>query len=1260
MRRAILAAALAALLTPTAALGAFPQDPPNDPRYDRAEENCAEFNINEQQYYLYNRPSNCTPQAKVLDGAAGMSVDAAWKRFTTGRSDVVIAYVEGGPNWADPLAKDLVNKIFVNDGELPPPTTPKDDGRLNIEDFADTPDHNKNGYPDPEDLIVRYTDGKDDDGNGYPDDISGWDFYDDQNDPATYDSEQLHANNQMRQTGGEGDNGIAGIGMCPSCMIVPVKAGAEALDRTDDLAQAWLYAADIGASVIASVTADLGYSSFMRDAVEDVWRRGVVMVAASNDFDSTDHQGGHFHPHVIPGNGMTTDSNGVPGPGANALTTTTYARSGQTSWGTKNFLTVSTQGGSTSTSVPTHAGLYALLLSAGRNASDAGRLRGGRLTAAEVLQVARATATDINDPSTNWPSKPGWDLQFGYGRPHALRAMEAIDAGNVPPVGWMTSPDWYALLDPTVTKSVEVRGHVEAKRSSSYRWELQVAPGAEPTEAQWRSAGSGSGAAPFDGKLGTVDLTAVPESFWSAAFSLSKTKTLETNEQYTVSLRLRVTDAEGRVGEDRRSIAVHRDTTARAGFPKRIGREGTGGEAQPQLVDLQGRGRLAAVFGDTDGVVHAIDGVTGKELPGWPVITDPTRVQRKHPGVDPGHEPVIANAAVGDLDGTGALSVVVTSSTGRVYVFDERGKRRRGWPKALDADIQKPAVPRVRKPFFRAPALGAFAPPVLVDLDGAAGLEVVQAGWDGHLHAWRANGTIAPGRWPVRVEVSAPAPAGFFRLADMKLDSPPAVADLDGDGKPELVVRSQQFDIIGEGIQPAGRGWNFAFHADGRPVADWPIRQQALIVYFGSAQEFITEGANIPSAADVDGDGRDEVTVSPIFSGTTAYGASGKEEQLYGNVPDTAFSAVLRDPASLLSGNLPTDVPVSFTTSGAFGRFGGALTFAEPASGAASTAGALLTTGTGLPINNVVRAHRASGGANVSGFPAASQGLNFLGAPVFADVTGDGEAELLQGGDSSALHAYAQNGSQAPAFPKFHTGWSLYAPTAADSDGDGRTEIWLRTREGYLMAWDTKGRADANGEWWAFRHDERNTSRHGVDARPPSVVRSLRLRGREVTWRAPGDDWLAGRVERYVIRAFDTRAAGAAPRSTRELRADAAPGDAVSATVPEGTRRVEVQAVDDAANLGRRVSVPRPVTLKCVSRRRFTIRLPRVRGIVRAEVHVGGKRVRVRKRGSRRVATVDLRGRPAGTVVVRISQRRAGGKTVRTVRAFRTCAARRR
>ena len=98
---------------------------------------------------------------------------------------------------------------------------------------------------------------------------------------------------------------------CPGCTILPVKAGDEALDPTDNLAKAWQFAADEGAKVIVSVTADLGYSPFARQVLDELHTKGVVVVEASNDFDSTDHQGGMFWPYVIPGNGAVPTADGT-------------------------------------------------------------------------------------------------------------------------------------------------------------------------------------------------------------------------------------------------------------------------------------------------------------------------------------------------------------------------------------------------------------------------------------------------------------------------------------------------------------------------------------------------------------------------------------------------------------------------------------------------------------------------------------------------------------------------------------------------------------------------------------------------------------------------------------------------------------------------------------------------------------------------------------------------------------------------------------
>jgi hypothetical protein len=75
---------------------------------------------------------------------------------------------------------------------------------------------------------------------------------------------------------------------------------------------------------------------------------------------------------------------------------------------------------------------------------------------------------------------------------------------------------------------------------------------------------------------------------------------------------------------------------------------------------------------------------------------------------------------------------------------------------------------------------------------------------------------------------------------------------------------------------------------------------------------------------------------------------------------------------------------------------------------------------------------------------------------------------------------------------------------------------------------------------------------------------------------------------------------------------------------------------------------------RCASRRRVLLRLPR--GTRRATVTLDGRRVKVRRRTGRLVATIDLRGRPAGRVLVRIRGTRADGRRVRQVRRYRVCA----
>ena len=1120
-----LAAALA-LVPAGVALGDFPQSAPNDPDYAPAEASpaaCATASVNDDQHGLFSFMPRCAPAAKDPESSSGDFTDQAWKQFSAGRGDVTVAYIDGGLNWHLDDARELADKVYLNPGELPAPTTPStgaaqcpDPRVLCAADYSDTPDYNHNGYVDPEDIIKRFSDGRDNDHNGYVDDISGWDFYDRQNDPATIDASYAHANDQQRRAGAQTNNGFLGAGVCPRCMIMPIKAGAEALDRDTELAQAWLYAADHGASVIVSVTADLGYTSFMRQVVKQLWARGVVLVQASNDFDSLDHQGGMFWPHVLPGNGLVSNTESAKHTPADNLQTTSYReRSDYSSWGTHNMFSVATQGGTTSEDTPTVGGSMALVLSWGRDAAARG-LIAKPLTGPEAVQVVRATASPVDDPSLNWPGKPGFNLQYGYGRPNLLKADQAVAANHIPPVAWLDRPEWYSVYDPTTTSSVPIAGHVEAPRSSSYSWALQYAPGPEPADSDWHTISSGSGSAPRDGTLGTLDLKSIPPSFYEKRFALSQTKEYETNDQYTVTLRLQVTDASGQVGEERRAIAVHHDPTLLPGFPRAIGDHG--GEAQAALADVQGTGREAIVFGDSDGNVHAIDPRGARELPGWPVQTDPVSVTLPHAGIDPGHEPVVSSVAVGDLDHDGRQWVVATSLSGRTYVFDSRGHRRAGWPKALATGVVQPGIPRVSTPFTRVPVQGATAPPVLFDLEGRGQLDVIQGAWDGHVYAWRPDGTSVPG-WPVEVKLpdaTKPSLPGDSIVQDHKIDVAPAIAYLDSSGRPDVVVRSQYTEVPGAGLQPGGISHVFAYHADGTPVAGWPIANNSTVIYYGSAQEFLTEGVNAPVTASVAGGGQDEVAAQAgIFSPALLYRGDGSTAGALSPTPGLSDF--------LNPGGPNPDVPVGFTTTGAFGKIGsGPLAYSQPMVGAASTAHALLLPGSGTPIHNEAFASVAATGAPVSGYPATAQGLDFLSAPAIADVggsAGTGGGDVILGGDSSALQAYDGSGRMVSGFPKFTSGWILWGPSVGDLMGDGHNEVVALTREGYVYAWRTDGVPGAGDQWWSYRHDEHNTGRWGTDTRPPGAARlaSLSADGRVLSFVAPGSDWYDGTASSYRI-----------------------------------------------------------------------------------------------------------------------------------------------
>lgn len=1136
--------------------------------------------------------------------ANGMNINAAESTYTSGNSNILIAYIEGGINLHNTGFVDSIDSaLYINWHETPVPcqgttlagatmviggvTQPcslyysnniKDyeiNGQTSVNalDWANDPrvhDVNGNGIIDPEDVLVAFSNNVNNDKSGYPNDIFGWDFYDNQNDPATQDSAYQHSDDQMSVI----------HRLCPKCMIMPIRAGDEALDAGTNLAQAWTYACSQGVNIIVSVTADLGYTPAMKNAVNYCNSKGVIMVESSNDFNSMDHQGGMYWPYVIPGNGLIASDAGLPSSYTSTLTNLHWTRSDETSWGPHAMFSVPTYGGSTSESTPTTGAMLGLILSEGLQAYQLHQIP-QPLTGQQAVQLVRETATPITDPTLSWPGGPGsWNPQYGYGMPNVDAAMNLIAAGNIPPTVQINSPSWYSIEDPTSTPQVQVDATINY--SQPYTYTLYYGLGQDPT--QWTPINTGLGTGNYSGPVGTLNTSLIPSGFYNNPMALSpgnssltanQQKELATADQYDLTFKIKVVaNANSSLtGVDRRVVYAIHDSSWLNGAPMKFS---SSIESQPALVDLQGSGHLDMVFATSGGQINAIDPTTGKELPGWPQYTDPLKTVGNS-GVNFGNEEVLEPVAVGDLYHTGQLDVVVTSLSGHVYAYNAYGKLLPGWPVSVDTGstlVPPTPIPRPSNPFTRSPISAFLAPPVLADLSGNGQLDVIQAGLDGRIYIWQPNGTLLP-NWPVKVSLPSgfTVKSGYSLINDPRIISPPTIAYFNGpNNPPDLVIRTQYTEITGPGTNPLPFSISMAYNLQGQLLPGWPVVLQGILEYYGSAMDAVTEGTANPIAYPTSG-GVDQVIIEPLWTppyivsgnGTTTSTLANNFSGNLGNVRAAANSllAIQSNPLLTLSpSTMPPDNPIPFTGGGAVGKVNGTLSFASAEIGTASFAGSELVDSSGIAINNYVDTYPLSGTTtNPSPFQALKQGADFLGSPVIADVNGGSvQNDVIDGGDSNVLAAYQPNGQLVPGFPKFTTGWTINAPAVGDLLSNGTNDIVAGTRDGYLFVWTTGGSASHNNQWWRSDANEWNQNRYGSITRPPGIVQSITQSGTQISFKAPGSTWYTGQASDYKLTYSPSGQVVTIP-------ATVSAGNTQTLDVIAGQTSVSIQAVNSAGLL---------------------------------------------------------------------------------------------
>jgi hypothetical protein len=205
-------------------------------------------------------------------------------------------------------------------------------------------------------------------------------------------------------------------------------------------------------------------------------------------------------------------------------------------------------------------------------------------------------------------------------------------------------------------------------------------------------------------------------------------------------------------------------------------------------------------------------------------------------------------------------------------------------------------------------------------------------------------------------------------------------------------------------------------------------------------------------------------------------------------------------------------------------------------------------------------------------FPTVTDDYQFLSANNVAKVDPNLPTnQIVAGTGLGLLHAYdGATGLDVSGFPKQTGGW-LAAPAALSSDG----RMADVTREGYLFQWQTQAPA-CQPEWPTFRHDQQHSGNYNHDGTPPNAASNVTLSSLgggnyRLAFTAPGDDGPCGTPAAYLTRINGKPV-------PLGLGAPVAGGSSFSAEValPSGSRKLSIQARDDAANLGPQATVKVP------------------------------------------------------------------------------------
>ncbi len=403
------------------------------------------------------------------------------------------------------------------------------------------------------------------------------------------------------------------------------------------------------------------------------------------------------------------------------------------------------------------------------------------------------------------------------------------------------------------------------------------------------------------------------------------------------------------------------------------------------------------------------------------------------------------------------------------------------------------------------PGWNRSSSPVIADIDGDGRNEVVVGHQDGTLRAYEGDGTL---KWATPAVPSTGAGCNRQTGASA-IDSSPAVADLDKDGRPEIIVgvgstwapNQNGGVVVFDGVTGA-REWGTALGFDTGDV--WANS--------GSPDGWCEGVFSTPSIGDVDGDGYLDIVFAGFDFSIWTVDRNGTPLPGFPfNNDDSVWSS-----ASLFDADGDGDVEIFIggdsTPGGYYDHLGGVLRaldwtpggvvnlwnaqanevfHSSPAIGDINGDGrpeVVIGTGSnwneecgrGNPLcrpgdgsdTRRVFAFHLDDGSPVPGFPVSTGGT-VIGSPALGDIDNDGQLEVVLGSADNYVYAWNGDGSLAwrvrPDFAHLGTGRMSASPVIADLDGDGDQDVAIGGELGLALLDGRTGASLEAGLIWQQR-----------------------------------------------------------------------------------------------------------------------------------------------------------------------------------------------